>query len=50
MMGLEPYVWSNAMTLLLLVGVFYAARVVRGQRLWREAAADENQVSVIHRG
>ena len=40
MMGLEPYVWSNAMTLLLLVGVFYAARVVRGQRLWREAAAE----------
>lgn len=40
MMGIEAYVWSNAMTGLLLVGMLWAARVVRGNRLWREAASE----------
>ena len=38
MMGFEPYIWSNVMTALLLWGAVFVVRVVRGQRLWREAA------------
>lgn len=37
MMDLEPYAWSNLMTALLLLGVVQATRVVRANRLWREA-------------
>jgi peptide/nickel transport system permease protein len=37
-MALEPYVLSNLATLLLLVSIAYAVRVVRRSRLWREAA------------
>ena len=39
-MEIEAYVWSNGLTVLLLAGIAWAARVVRGQRLWREAAAE----------
>ena len=38
MMGLEPHIWSNVMTVLLVLGAIFVTRVVRGQRLWREAA------------
>jgi peptide/nickel transport system permease protein len=37
-MALEPHVLSNLATLLLLIGIAYAVRVVRRSRLWREAA------------
>lgn len=37
MMDLEPYVWSNLLTVLLVIASLYVARVVRAQRLWREA-------------
>ncbi|MEO2169433.1 MAG: ABC transporter permease, partial [bacterium] len=38
MMGLEPYVFSNAVTVALLIGLGLVVRVVRRQRLWSEAA------------
>ncbi len=38
MMGLEAYVFSNIMTAALLAGAWLLVRVVRRQRLWREAA------------
>ena len=40
MMGVDAYIWSNLMTVLLIAGAVYAARVVRAQRLWREAAGE----------
>lgn len=40
MIGLDVYIWSNLMTVLLIAGAIYAARVVRAQRLWREAAVE----------
>jgi peptide/nickel transport system permease protein len=39
-MGIEAYMVSNIGTLLLLAGLGYAARVVRRNRLWREAASE----------
>jgi len=38
MTGVEPYMFSNLGTLLLLAGIGFTARVVRRNRLWREAA------------
>lgn len=38
MSGIEPYMISNGATLLLLVGIGFVVRVVRRNRLWREAA------------
>ncbi len=38
MMGLEPYMISNLGTALLLVAIGFAVRLVRRNRLWREAA------------
>jgi peptide/nickel transport system permease protein len=38
MIGIEPYMLSNVATLLLLVGIAVAVRIVRRNRLWREAA------------
>ncbi len=40
MMNLEPYVWSNITTLLLLCGLWWVTRIVRRNRLWREAIAE----------
>jgi peptide/nickel transport system permease protein len=39
-MGIEAYMVSNIGTLLLLAGLGYAVRVVRRNRLWREAASE----------
>jgi peptide/nickel transport system permease protein len=38
MMGLEPHVLSNIVTVILLVGIGLLVRVVRRDRLWSEAA------------
>lgn len=40
MTGIEAYMVSNLGTLLLLLGIGFAARVVRRNRLWREAAGE----------
>ncbi len=40
MSWLEPHILSNLVTLGLLAGLVFAARVVRAQRLWREAAVE----------
>ena len=40
MIELEAYVWSNLMTVALVLGVAWAVRVVRANRLWREAFAE----------
>ncbi|MCA9505546.1 MAG: ABC transporter permease [Myxococcota bacterium] len=40
MSGLDPYVWSNLVTVALVVGGLALARFVRGQRLWREASVE----------
>ena len=38
MIELEPYAWSNLGTAALVVGAAFVTRVVRRNRLWREAA------------
>jgi peptide/nickel transport system permease protein len=40
MMGLEPHILSNAVTVVLLIGSGLLVGVVRRQRLWREAAQE----------
>ncbi len=40
MMEIEPYVWSNFVVVLLLAGLWSLVRLVRRQRLWREAAVE----------
>lgn len=40
MIELEPYVWSNLGTAVLVLGAVSVTRVVRRNRLWREAAAE----------
>ena len=40
MIELDAYVWSNLMTLVLVLGVAWIVRVVRANRLWREAFAE----------
>ncbi len=40
MIELDPYVWSNLATAALVAGGLFAARVVRRNRLWREAAIE----------
>ncbi|MFK7898362.1 MAG: ABC transporter permease [Myxococcota bacterium] len=40
MMGLEPYMVSNLGTFILLLGLLGLARVVRGNRLWSQAASE----------
>jgi peptide/nickel transport system permease protein len=38
MNGLDPHIWSNLVTLALLVASVFVVRLVRANRLWREAA------------
>ena len=40
MMEIESHIWSNFVVALLLVGLVSLARLVRRQRLWREAAVE----------
>ena len=40
MIPIEPYMWSNLTTLGLLVALWWLARVVERNRLWREAFAE----------
>jgi peptide/nickel transport system permease protein len=40
MSGIDPHVWSNCVTLALLVAAAFVARSVRRHRLWREAAVE----------
>lgn len=50
MMGLEAHVFSNAVTVVLLVGAGVLVAVVRRQRLWREAAHqlwDRRKLAII---
>jgi peptide/nickel transport system permease protein len=40
MMEIAPHVWSNAAVVILVAGFIAIARVVRNQRLWREASVE----------
>ena len=50
MMGFEPYVFSNLVTVALLVGLGLLVHVVRRQRLWNEAARqlwDRRKLAIV---
>jgi peptide/nickel transport system permease protein len=50
MMGFEPYVLSNIVTVVLLVGIGLLVRVIRRQRLWSEAAQqlwDRRKLAIV---
>ena len=53
MMGFEPYVFSNFVTVALLVGMGLLVRSVRRQRLWSEAARqlwDRRKIAIVFVG
>ena len=40
MSAIEPHVWSNGAVVGLLLGALFTSRVVRRNRLWREAVRE----------